>query len=371
MAVSNDYRDYVLEQLGRPGRIIWRRMFGGIGLYCNGLFFAVMDNDTVYFKVDDSNRPDFEERGAGPFMPFGEGTQAMQYYEVPADVLEDRETLEKWTDRAVAVARAKSNRVTKRKVDVNLIAGVKQMANLKPKADLKSTANMNPKADLRPKAGPKPKADLRPKAGPKPQANLKPKADAEPTANLKPKSGMADEPSVSDEAVRSKTGKTWSEWFRILDKAGARKMSHKETASWLGDAHGVPSWWRQTITVTWERAMGLREKHQMANGYQISRSRTIPVPLSTLYACWNDDRKRARWLDTGLEIRNAVAHKSLRATLPDATRLEVIFQDKGGKKSQVVVQQSRIPTAAKAEKMKKYWSDRLEELKSLLETQRL
>jgi DNA transformation protein and related proteins len=64
-----------------------------------------MDDDTLYFKVDDINRPRFEERGMGPFRPYGEAGEVMQYYEVPADVLEDAEALAPWVAEAVEVAR--------------------------------------------------------------------------------------------------------------------------------------------------------------------------------------------------------------------------------------------------------------------------
>ena len=64
-------------------------MFGGVGLYCQGLFFALIDDDTLYLKVDDATRPEFERLGIQPFRPYGDESQGMQYYELPADVLED------------------------------------------------------------------------------------------------------------------------------------------------------------------------------------------------------------------------------------------------------------------------------------------
>lgn len=80
-------------------------MFGGVGVYAGDLFFALMDDDVLYFKVDDGNRRRFEERGLGPFRPGGPDGEVMQYYEVPADVLEDLETLTPWAQEAVEVAR--------------------------------------------------------------------------------------------------------------------------------------------------------------------------------------------------------------------------------------------------------------------------
>jgi DNA transformation protein and related proteins len=103
VSVSAAYRQFVLEQLGRVVPVTSRNMFGGVGIYTNGLFFALIDDDTLYLKVDDSNRADYEAAGCGPFRPYGD-ERTMQYYELPADVLEDAEALERWVTRAVAVA---------------------------------------------------------------------------------------------------------------------------------------------------------------------------------------------------------------------------------------------------------------------------
>lgn len=106
MPVSPSYRTFVLEQLGRVAPAIRARsMFGGVGIYSDALFFALMDDDTLYFKVDDTNRPDFEAAGMGPFRPFGPDGEVMQYYQVPEELLEDVETLELWVGKAVEVAR--------------------------------------------------------------------------------------------------------------------------------------------------------------------------------------------------------------------------------------------------------------------------
>lgn len=106
MPVSREYRDWVLEQLRAFGQVTARSMFGGVGLYHDGIFFALVDDDTLYLKVDDTNRPDFEAQGMGPFRPYGDD-RAMGYYEVPADVLEDPDLLRVWAEKAAAVARRK------------------------------------------------------------------------------------------------------------------------------------------------------------------------------------------------------------------------------------------------------------------------
>ena len=104
MSVSPEYRDYVLEQLGRVTPVTSRAMFGGVGIYADKLFFALMDDESLYLKADDTNRGDFEAIGSGPFRPFGD-ERAMQYYELPADLLEDIDALRGWVDGAIEVAR--------------------------------------------------------------------------------------------------------------------------------------------------------------------------------------------------------------------------------------------------------------------------
>ena len=114
--VSADFREFVLEQLGRVVSIDWKRMFGGVGLYADGTFFALIDDDIVYFKVGDENRADFEATGARAFSPY-DGTYSMNYFELPAAVLEDIDALRTWTQKSVAVARhagAKKRRKTPR-----------------------------------------------------------------------------------------------------------------------------------------------------------------------------------------------------------------------------------------------------------------
>jgi DNA transformation protein and related proteins len=105
MAVSETFRTFIVEQLGRVvPRVRARSMFGGVGIYSGDRFFALIARDTLYLKVDESNRPDFEARGMGPFRPYGEGGEVMQYYEVPADLLEDADALREWAAKAIAVA---------------------------------------------------------------------------------------------------------------------------------------------------------------------------------------------------------------------------------------------------------------------------
>ena len=113
MTGSQSYRDFVLEQLGRVAPVTGRSMFGSVGIYAEGLFFALIAEGRLYFKVDDATRPDFERLGMEPFRPFGE-ENAMGYYEVPADVLEDSVQLTNWMSKAIDVAAKAKRRKDKR-----------------------------------------------------------------------------------------------------------------------------------------------------------------------------------------------------------------------------------------------------------------
>lgn len=108
MSVSADYLTYVVDQLSSFARITSRRMFGGVGLYADELFFALIADDCLYFKADDSNRADYTSLGARPFVPFPDDPKSisMSYYQVPAEILEDPDELAVWARKAQRVAAA-------------------------------------------------------------------------------------------------------------------------------------------------------------------------------------------------------------------------------------------------------------------------
>ncbi len=117
MTVSESYVAYIIEQLAGVGRLRSRRMFGGVGFYADELFFGLLARDALYLKVDDTPRGDFTARGMGPFIPFPDRPDnAMGYYEVPADVIEDAESLVAWARKAMRVAAAAPRNTTSRKV---------------------------------------------------------------------------------------------------------------------------------------------------------------------------------------------------------------------------------------------------------------
>jgi DNA transformation protein and related proteins len=77
-------------------------MFGGYGLYCNEVFFALVANNAVFLKADDVNRPQFVAMGLKAFRPYEDRPETMQYYEAPAEMFEDPEVLRLWAGGAIA-----------------------------------------------------------------------------------------------------------------------------------------------------------------------------------------------------------------------------------------------------------------------------
>ena len=176
---------------------------------------------------------------------------------------------------------------------------------------------------------------------------------------------------ISDDAVAAATGKNWKQWLSLLDKAGAKNMTHKEIVAVVHDRYGIGPWWQQMVTVAYEQARGLRQKHETAEGYKISRSKTIAVPIAALYKAWSDAKTRDRWIGDGpLVVRKATPNKAMRITWCDKkTNVEVNFYAKGNAKAQVTVEHNKLPDARRGEQMKKYWRKTLERLKKSLETQ--
>ena len=171
---------------------------------------------------------------------------------------------------------------------------------------------------------------------------------------------------MSDAAVKAKTGRDWQQWFSILDRVGATKMSHKEMAEYLYDKQGVPGWWSQMIAVTYEQERGLREKHERPDGYSVSASKTFDVPLGTLYKYWSNEKLRSKWLKDEFIIRKATKDKSMRITWSDKTSVEVNFYKKGESKSQAAVQHSKLANAKQVERMRSYWKAALARLQDAL-----
>lgn len=106
--MKSSFVDYVVNDLLGEAEIRARAMFGGYGIYRRDTIFAIIVDDELYYKVDGSNRKDFESRGSEPFRYASKGKKqvTMSYWKVPAEIMDDRQMLGEWTEKAVQAAQA-------------------------------------------------------------------------------------------------------------------------------------------------------------------------------------------------------------------------------------------------------------------------
>ena len=79
MPVSEGYREYVMGRLERVGQVTARNMFGGVGIYFEGLFCALIAENVLYFKVDDANGWTMRQRVWGLSGPAGRQCSFTRY----------------------------------------------------------------------------------------------------------------------------------------------------------------------------------------------------------------------------------------------------------------------------------------------------
>ena len=115
MTVNKAFRAYVLDQLGQVAPVTSRPMFGGLTIFHQGTAFALVAEDRLFLKVDGTNRPDFEAKCMDPFLPSGDPSKPMSYYELPEDVLDDLDELRPWAIKAMDAANRAAKGKKKRK----------------------------------------------------------------------------------------------------------------------------------------------------------------------------------------------------------------------------------------------------------------
>jgi hypothetical protein len=177
-----------------------------------------------------------------------------------------------------------------------------------------------------------------------------------------------EDPGMSDATIKRGSGKTWPEWFRVLDGWGAKTRTHTEIARHVNQDLGVPGWWAQSVAVGYERARGMRARYQRPTGFEVGVSKTFPVSAKRLFSAFADAGQRRRWLEPGtLRTRTTLPGKTARFDFRDgATRVHVYFVSKGRAKATVHIQHERLPDARAVEDMRAFWKERLTELGRLL-----
>jgi hypothetical protein len=196
------------------------------------------------------------------------------------------------------------------------------------------------------------------------RAPVKQAASAEPV-----KIDYAARAGISDEAIRKNTGCSWEKWVYVLDKAGAADMKHRDVAKLVHTKWKVPDWWTQTVTVGYERIKGKRAIGQRMDGtYEASKSKTFAASATTLFRVCKNDATRKQWLNgAGENLRSSTAPKALRFAWSDGSIVVIGITPKGATKSSVAVQHGKLPNRESADRMKKYWSERLEALGQILQ----
>jgi hypothetical protein len=176
---------------------------------------------------------------------------------------------------------------------------------------------------------------------------------------------------TSDEAIRERTGRGWEEWFDLLDDWGAAERPHREIARWVAEELAIEPlvWEAQAVTLSYERARGLRAVGQHPDGFSITASRTVAVPVGRLFDAFVDESERERWLPDGrLRERTATRPKSARFDWGDGpSRVFVSFDAKDAGRSTVALEHARLADAGEADRVKAMWRERLDALKALLE----
>jgi hypothetical protein len=207
-----------------------------------------------------------------------------------------------------------------------------------------------------------------PKTSPaKPPPPAAPAAVVTPSQPKRPaRKSIKEAAGVSTDAVARRTGKTWDDWFEVLDSAGAATLDQRGVIAILAQKHGIGPWWQQMIAVGYESLRGKSDKPPAADGFRINSSCMLDAPLPRVFRLWNDAGERARWLaDDRFVVRGTTADKSIRARWGKGTsHVAVSFAEKSGR-TEVSVEHHQIESSAAAEQMKAYWAKKLGLLEAL------
>lgn len=204
-------------------------------------------------------------------------------------------------------------------------------------------------------------------AKPSKAASAKSAPAAEPAPQVPPPSkkparkSIKEAAGVSTDAVARRTGKSWDDWFDILDSAGAATLDQRGVVAILAQKHGIGPWWQQTIATGYESLRAkTTDKPPAPEGFQITTSCTLDAPVKRVFRLWNDAGERARWLaDERFVVRAGTADKVIKARWGKGTsHVAVSFSEKGGK-TEVAVEHQQIESRAAADQMKAYWEKKL------------
>ena len=104
MALNEEFKNFVLDQLQGIGEFETKRMFGGLALLRNGSAFAKIKHDKLWIKVDNTNIADFERLGMNQYSYGKDNSRKLNFHETPIDVIEDRDKLQEWVNKSIEIA---------------------------------------------------------------------------------------------------------------------------------------------------------------------------------------------------------------------------------------------------------------------------
>lgn len=188
---------------------------------------------------------------------------------------------------------------------------------------------------------------------------------------------------MSDAKSREKTGHGLDHWFEVLDRFGAVEKGHTAAARHLSDDLGVDGWYAQGITVSYERARGLRAANQRLDGhYEVSVSKALPATMPEIVKAIADPRRRRTWIGgVDRELAGAIAAAFARGSKgfvvrPDklarvrfawgATTVQFYVTPKPGGKSTLVAVNAKLGKAGMVDERRALWRTALNALAASL-----
>jgi len=195
---------------------------------------------------------------------------------------------------------------------------------------------------------------------------------------------------VTEAACKAATGKTLKQWYADLSERNALQTGRRIAVRYMYDECKVDIWWATTIAVEFEKQAGQVKKDGLFEGYGICATKTISAPLADVYNAWTTGAALSEWFgaktkadvkdggsysnpdgDSGKFLR-VRPNKDLRFTwenpaFSSASLVDVTFEDKGGSKTLLIANHSRIQTRAEADGLRSGWSEAFTKLKTLLE----
>ena len=173
---------------------------------------------------------------------------------------------------------------------------------------------------------------------------------------------------LTDDVVKAKTGKSWDEWCKILDKSGARMMDHREITLLVQKQTGLSKWYSQMMAIGYENERGMRldeEGDPLGKKYEVTLTKLVPAPAAAVWVAWQDPATLAQWLpDVKFTVAKAMPEKILHLDWPDETHVSVRFYERKGH-TRMVVCHSKLGDAG-TDELRRYWSDALDRLRVIV-----